>query len=157
MGGRNSAALLKALFFHTADKTAYPLVFALEDILRGTLLQSYAAFHKEYTVGDIPCKAHFMGHYEQGHGMILGKAPDDRKHFINKFRVERGCRLVKEHAPRFDGHGPGNGNTLLLASRHMGGILQFIRCANRLYAGLQTYGRDRNPSFPKDLPFEEVP
>ena len=115
MGGRNSAALLKALFFHAADKTAYPLVFALEDILRGTLLQNYAAFHKEYTVGDIPCKAHFMGHYEQGHGMILGKAPDDRKHFINKFRVERGCRLVKEHAPRFDGHGPGNGNTLLLA------------------------------------------
>lgn len=48
---------------------------------------------------------------------------DDAQHLLDHLRVERGCRLVKEHDLRFHRERPHDGETLLLAAGELAGVL----------------------------------
>ena len=48
---------------------------------------------------------------------------DDAQNLLDHLRVERGCRLVKEHDLRFHRERPHDGETLLLAAGELAGVL----------------------------------
>ena len=63
-----------------------------------------------------------MGDDENGHA-AAGQLPDDVQDLLDHFRVQSGGWLVKKHDLRLHGHGPDDGQPLLLAAGELPGIL----------------------------------
>ena len=63
-----------------------------------------------------------MGDDEDGHA-AAGQLPDDVQDLLDHFRVQSGGWLVKKHDLRLHGHGPDDGQPLLLAAGELPGIL----------------------------------
>ena len=66
------------------------------------------------------CKGHFVGDDHHGH-TFLHQLAHDVEYLGHQFRVERRSDLVKENCFRLHGKSPGDGNTLLLATRQSAG------------------------------------
>ena len=93
-----------------------------EDLLRSALLLDNAVTDEEHPVGYLPGEAHLVGDDENGHA-AAGQLPDDVQHLLDHFRVQSGGWLVKKHDLRLHGHGPDDGQPLLLAAGELPGIL----------------------------------
>ena len=71
---------------------------------------------------EVPGEAHLVGDDENGHA-AAGQLPDDVQDLLDHFRVQSGGWLVKKHDLRLHGHGPDDGQPLLLAAGELPGIL----------------------------------
>ena len=87
----------------------------IENHIGVSLFQKLSVRHKQYSVSDLPCKAHLMCNDDHCHSFFC-KLFHDVQNFPDHFRIKRGCRLIKQHDLRIHGKRPGNSNSLLLSA-----------------------------------------
>ena len=75
-------------------------------------------------VGNIACKAHFMGHHHHG-AALFGQGLHDLEHFTDQLRVQSRGGFVEQHDFRLHRQGPGNGHALLLTAGQVGRVFAF--------------------------------
>lgn len=85
-----------------------------EEVLGMAFFDDMAIFHKEYMVGHIAGKTHFVGHDNHGH-TLCSQLLHDSQYVSNQFWVQGRCRFIKEDNIGFDSDGSGDADALLLS------------------------------------------
>jgi len=91
------------------------------DHMYHALFNDLSLIHENDMTGNLPRKSHFVCHHHHGHA-FMGQIPHDIQYFIDHFRIQCGCRLIKEHDFGAHGQSPCDGDTLLLAAGQLGGV-----------------------------------
>src|SRR6266404_3620272 len=65
-------------------------------------LDDFTGIHEDDPVGHPPRKAHLMGDDDHGH-TVACQIGHDVQNLLDHLRIQRGCRLVKEHDDRIHG------------------------------------------------------
>src|SRR5450759_1357486 len=93
----------------------------VDDRLGVTLLDDHTAVHEDYAIGDFAGEAHLMGHHDHGRA-LSGQLAHHGENLPDELGVKSRGGLVEEHQLRLHGHGASDGDSLLLATRELGGI-----------------------------------
>ena len=91
-------------------------------IIRGSHLDDLAFIHKYHPAGYLPGEPHLMRHRHHGHA-LFGQIAHDVKNFIDHFRIQCRCGLIKEHDFGLHGQASCDGHALLLTARELGRIV----------------------------------
>ena len=92
----------------------------LKHICRSTFFTDHAVAHKDYMIGNVPGKSHFMGYYQ--HGYAFGsKIPHDGKNLTYHFRIQCRSGFIEQQHFRVHSQGTGDGYTLFLPAGELAG------------------------------------
>ena len=92
-----------------------------EKLLRSIFFENLSVVHKQNSVADLACKAHFVGNNDHCH-TLLGKFSHNLKHLAYHLRVKGTCRLIKKNDIGIHGKRAHYCNTLLLTAGKLGRI-----------------------------------
>src|SRR5271163_4346441 len=78
-------------------------------------LDNLAPVHENDAIGNLPRKTHLVRYDDHGHALLreLGHRVE---HLLHHLRIERGCRLIKQHDLRGHAQCSGNRRALLLTA-----------------------------------------
>src|SRR6266581_7721121 len=97
-----------------------------EEVLLLRVLDDLALIHEDHAVRDLAREAHLMGDDHHRHA-FLRELDHHVQDLVDHFRVERGRRLVEQHADRIHRQRSRDRDPLLLSARELTGKLVLLR------------------------------